>query len=126
MKSAPESACRLDVEGLYLDTCSMNTPISKGKTPSFHSRLPDPNAGRPVVDGETLYSIKDTAFATGLTVRTLQTYASHRRCSRFMGPKPCKIPFNNRLWYRESDIELFLSEGFTGAPDDPNGDAGEQ
>ena len=104
----------------------MTTIVEEGKTPSFLSRLPDPKAERPVVDGENLYSIKDAAFATGLTVRTLQTYASHRRCSRFMGPKPCKIPFNNRLWYRESDIELFLSEGFTGAPGDPNGDAGAQ
>lgn len=100
----------------------MNTPKPEGREPSFHSRLPDPDAERPVVDGETLYSIKDAAYATGHTVRTLQTYASHRRCERYMGPKPSKIPFNSRLWYRESDLELYLCEGVTGAPGDPNAD----
>ena len=102
----------------------MNTHKYVGREPSFISLLPDPSAERPVVDGETLYPIKDAAAATGLTVRTLQCYASHRRTARaaFLGPKPSRIPFNSRLWYRQSDLELLISEGITGATGDINGD----
>lgn len=100
----------------------MTTTPEKGKTPSFAARLPNPSAERPVVDGETLYTIKEAALATGHTVRSLQVYNSHRRCQKYLGPKPTKIPFNSRIWYRGSDIELYLSQGLTGAPGDPNAD----
>lgn len=86
---------------------------------------PIPPAAEPSFGDNDLLTTAQVADLTGHTRTTLQSYASYRRCQRFLGPKPTKVPGARVIFYRYADVRLYMETGATGAPGDPNHDGGD-
>lgn len=72
-------------------------------------------------DPAELFTLAQASELVGLTRHTLRTYNSHRRCGRFRGPRPTKLPGTTSVFYTREDLRRYLREGFTGATDGGRG-----
>lgn len=78
----------------------MTTTSEEGKKPSF---APD-----------DLLTTSQVSELTGLSRATIHQYSSYRRCGKFLGPKPTRLPGARSLLYRFADVRRYLEEGWTG------------